>query len=106
MFQDMLARLRESVTGVLCHLQLGGDSPEQVISGIFEQESDQEMTLHFHEDSFDPGEQKEEQKLIGAEDWHNTPRNAPCPCGSGKRYKHCHGRLDSVDEEGRESISI
>jgi preprotein translocase subunit SecA len=22
-----------------------------------------------------------------------TPRNAPCPCGSGKKYKHCHGRL-------------
>ena len=21
-----------------------------------------------------------------------TPRNAPCPCGSGKKYKHCHGR--------------
>ncbi|MFQ5775603.1 MAG: SEC-C metal-binding domain-containing protein, partial [Kiloniellaceae bacterium] len=21
------------------------------------------------------------------------PRNAPCPCGSGKKYKHCHGRL-------------
>ena len=25
--------------------------------------------------------------------WANTPRNAPCPCGSGKKYKHCHGRL-------------
>jgi len=24
--------------------------------------------------------------------WGNTPRNAPCPCGSGKKYKHCHGR--------------
>jgi preprotein translocase subunit SecA len=24
--------------------------------------------------------------------WANTPRNAPCPCGSGKKYKHCHGR--------------
>jgi preprotein translocase subunit SecA len=23
--------------------------------------------------------------------WHNMPRNAPCPCGSGKKYKHCHG---------------
>jgi preprotein translocase subunit SecA len=23
----------------------------------------------------------------------NYPRNAPCPCGSGKKYKHCHGRL-------------
>ncbi|WP_428487069.1 preprotein translocase subunit SecA [Rhodopila sp.] len=25
--------------------------------------------------------------------WAATPRNAPCPCGSGKKYKHCHGRL-------------
>jgi preprotein translocase subunit SecA len=24
--------------------------------------------------------------------WAKTPRNAPCPCGSGKKYKHCHGR--------------
>ena len=22
----------------------------------------------------------------------NTPRNAPCPCGSGKKFKMCHGR--------------
>ena len=25
--------------------------------------------------------------------WRDTPRNAPCPCGSGKKYKHCHGRI-------------
>jgi preprotein translocase subunit SecA len=25
-------------------------------------------------------------------DWEKTPRNAPCPCGSGKKYKQCHGR--------------
>jgi preprotein translocase subunit SecA len=25
--------------------------------------------------------------------WRNTPRNAACPCGSGRKYKHCHGRL-------------
>jgi preprotein translocase subunit SecA len=24
--------------------------------------------------------------------WAGTPRNASCPCGSGKKYKHCHGR--------------
>ncbi|CAN5912101.1 preprotein translocase subunit SecA [soil metagenome] len=24
-------------------------------------------------------------------DWDKTPRNAPCPCGSGKKYKQCHG---------------
>jgi preprotein translocase subunit SecA len=25
--------------------------------------------------------------------WQNTGRNAPCPCGSGKKFKHCHGAL-------------
>ena len=25
--------------------------------------------------------------------WRATPRNATCPCGSGRKYKHCHGRL-------------
>ena len=24
-------------------------------------------------------------------DWDKTPRNAPCPCGSGKKFKVCHG---------------
>ena len=26
-------------------------------------------------------------------DWERTGRNAPCPCGSGKKFKHCHGAL-------------
>jgi preprotein translocase subunit SecA len=25
--------------------------------------------------------------------WRNASRNGPCPCGSGKKYKHCHGKL-------------
>jgi preprotein translocase subunit SecA len=28
-----------------------------------------------------------------ASDWSKTPRNAPCPCGSGKKYKQCHGKV-------------
>ena len=27
-------------------------------------------------------------------DWDKTPRNAPCPCGSGKKFKQCHGVRD------------
>ena len=27
------------------------------------------------------------------EDWEQTARNAACPCGSGKKFKHCHGSL-------------
>jgi preprotein translocase subunit SecA len=26
--------------------------------------------------------------------WGKVQRNAPCPCGSGKKYKHCHGAYD------------
>ena len=25
--------------------------------------------------------------------WGKVPRNAPCPCGTGRKYKHCHGKL-------------
>jgi preprotein translocase subunit SecA len=25
--------------------------------------------------------------------WGKVQRNAPCPCGSGKKFKHCHGRF-------------
>jgi len=28
--------------------------------------------------------------------WGKTGRNSPCPCGSGKKYKHCHGRLSGT----------
>ena len=28
------------------------------------------------------------------EGWEQTGRNEACPCGSGKKFKHCHGRLD------------
>jgi preprotein translocase subunit SecA len=42
-----------------------------------------------------PGQQmpQEPQRPVvkDVNDWSNTPRNAPCPCGSGKKYKLCHG---------------
>ncbi|MBI1339807.1 preprotein translocase subunit SecA [bacterium] len=28
--------------------------------------------------------------------WASTPRNSPCPCGSGKRYKNCHGDVSAA----------
>ncbi len=31
-------------------------------------------------------------KQVVRSDEERTPRNAPCPCGSGKKYKHCHAR--------------
>ena len=31
--------------------------------------------------------------------WGRVPRNAPCPCGSGKKYKHCHGLIGAAASE-------
>ena len=32
------------------------------------------------------------QQPLVKTDWEKTPRNAPCPCGSGKKFKQCHGQ--------------
>jgi preprotein translocase subunit SecA len=34
-----------------------------------------------------------EEKPMPADAGTKVGRNEPCPCGSGKKYKHCHGRL-------------
>ena len=31
------------------------------------------------------------QTPVVNDEWSKTPRNAPCPCGSGKKFKLCHG---------------
>jgi preprotein translocase subunit SecA len=36
-------------------------------------------------------EEDEVQKPVVKSEWDKTPRNAPCPCGSGKKFKTCHG---------------
>ena len=40
----------------------------------------------------DEGEAPEEEPVFEQAKSEKVPRNAPCPCGSGKKYKHCHGR--------------
>ena len=34
---------------------------------------------------------KQQTVVKDKDDWSKTPRNAPCPCGSGKKFKQCHG---------------
>ncbi|MEB3702146.1 Protein translocase subunit SecA [Candidatus Bealeia paramacronuclearis] len=125
MFNDMLYRLRENVTGVLSHLQMGGPAEEveeQVEHLLDDHSNDQHIELHYAQDPFDPGlepeieqapkkgrkkaatpketapkkssRKKTTEVTRDVEDWSETPRNAPCPCGSGLRYKQCHGKVE------------
>ncbi len=38
-----------------------------------------------------PGNRPAKQETVVKDEWSKTPRNAPCPCGSGKKFKMCHG---------------
>ena len=79
LFEQMLHDLRERVTSVLAHVELrvGPSEAEQALAPHGPSE--------MHESPRDPAFAE------GDENWADTPRNAPCPCGSGKKYKHCHG---------------
>ncbi len=42
-------------------------------------------------ESIEAPEEPRRPVVKDASDWSTTPRNAPCPCGSGRKYKLCHG---------------
>jgi preprotein translocase subunit SecA len=92
MFELMLDQLRETVTTYLSHVQL--QNPAEQLQRQAPDES--EMT----ETHIDPttGENEVEaaelkQGGTNAENWGKVRRNAPCPCGSGKKFKQCCGRV-------------
>ncbi|MEK9796598.1 MAG: SEC-C metal-binding domain-containing protein, partial [Alphaproteobacteria bacterium] len=99
MFQDMLSRLREGVTMMLSHLEIQVDVPNPVP----EPESPRRMEAQHAEagsfgDEAPSSVQARGLAMAGIDPndpatWGKVPRNAACPCGSGKKYKHCHGRV-------------
>ncbi len=97
MFSDMLDLLKEKITTLICHMSIKQGS-EQDIKEQEARQKNQKMTA-FHE-GFNSSEPvaPENRTVSQTEDglqnnWRNIPRNSPCPCGSGKKYKHCHGKV-------------
>ncbi|GHC76201.1 preprotein translocase subunit SecA [Limoniibacter endophyticus] len=95
LFQAMLGNLRQLVTGQLMRVELvreAADAPPL-----------QAPTMHGHhvdpqtgEDDFGEGAapvaaSAEERNPSDPQSWGHVGRNEPCPCGSGKKFKHCHG---------------
>ncbi|MBT5187143.1 MAG: preprotein translocase subunit SecA [Kordiimonadaceae bacterium] len=81
MFESMLRSTREHVTMLLSHIEVR--QPEDVpklgepdLGNMDENHSGDQSALKPNNPA-----------------WKNTPRNAACPCGSGKKYKHCHGQV-------------
>ena len=77
MFEGMLDKMRQTVTMALAHVNLRPQNNTSSKDGI-------------------PGKKDAKQASTTVESQAKSdkvPRNAPCPCGSGKKYKHCHGQI-------------
>ena len=110
LFEDMLDALRERVTQVLCNVELqmydpdedpyGGGSQEMFESREdpgFAGQGEDEMLEEYRETlSAVPLHRRKASDDVDPDDpetWGRVQRNAPCPCGSGEKYKRCHGKV-------------
>jgi preprotein translocase subunit SecA len=93
LFGEMLASLRERVTAMLCHLEVRFEEPEAAPEPM-PPPRPRRTTESRREPALAGGDGAADAALAAvAAPFARTPRNAPCPCGSGKKYKHCHGRV-------------
>jgi preprotein translocase subunit SecA len=95
MFTAMLDRIKHEVIGVLSRVQVRAESD---VEAIEEQRRSHARVNYQHAEASAMGDQPAAE--AGAEDHkpfvrqgRKVGRNEPCPCGSGKKYKHCHGKL-------------
>jgi preprotein translocase subunit SecA len=102
LFNAMLVELKERVTGMLARVELAPERPMEpppmprMMEIHAEPESALSSELALAEQPRMLTSSPARTAAIDPRDestWAATPRNALCPCGSGKKYKHCHGRL-------------
>jgi preprotein translocase subunit SecA len=104
LFQAMLANLRRAVTGQLSHVELAQPGPEQQVQPL--QASDAApldgegagAEVAMAATALQPQESaaatpRSVRDPNRPATWGKVGRNEPCPCGSGAKYKHCHGKV-------------
>ncbi|MEY3511112.1 MAG: hypothetical protein RI914_1711, partial [Pseudomonadota bacterium] len=94
LFGQLLDSVKNDVTRTLMTVRL--QSPEQVTEAAAQLESRAESISNVTYTA--PTETGEVQQFVDpqtvATEVPRVGRNEPCPCGSGKKYKHCHGQLN------------
>ena len=91
LFENLLSRVRERITQLMGHMQfqIAERQPQEMQESHPnpEQATAENVANAEKEDEAEPQTPKFE--MTGGK----IPRNAPCPCGSGKKYKHCCGAI-------------
>jgi preprotein translocase subunit SecA len=96
LFSDMLDDVREQVTRYLSNIEFRTEPEDLPPPPPFEMHETRRDPALDMQPGFIPADQMGYAPAPGgvalADDvLGSVPRNAPCPCGSGKKYKHCHG---------------
>ena len=99
LFDAMVDKINNQTVSVLMRGQIPVQQPEQVREAAPEPAPRQEKYVESREDLTDPDQQaaasrdtREQQKTQPVVADKLPGRNDPCPCGSGKKFKNCHGR--------------
>jgi preprotein translocase subunit SecA len=96
MFGALMKGIAQDFVKYVMHVQVvKNEAPALQVQNLQQTSFETEETGAFSEFSPDaaPASDPVQKTVVkSAEDWSTTPRNAPCPCGSGKKYKMCHGR--------------
>ena len=99
LFQALLANLRQTVTAQLMRVELvrqAADAPEPDLPAMEGHHIDGSTG----EDDFGEGDfmtvAAADRDPADPSSWGRVARNEPCPCGSGKKYKHCHGAFEQA----------
>ena len=92
LFEGLLQTVRTQVTQLLMTVQIRSEEQIEEV----EQQHPQVENVQYHHADYDQalagdGEPSKAQPVERA--MPKVGRNDPCPCGSGKKYKHCHGKL-------------
>jgi preprotein translocase subunit SecA len=94
MFTDMLERIKHEVIGVLSKVQVRAEAD---VDAVEQQRRSQSQVKYQHDQANSMGEAPEkveaEEHKPFTRQGRKIGRNEPCPCGSGKKYKQCHGKL-------------
>jgi preprotein translocase subunit SecA len=99
LFEKLLVDLRQNVTRWLMTVEFQFEEPPQPPPGsMFEVHMDpltgeNAAQMGYLPDGL-PADQRQALPVSALpQGWEETGRNQPCPCGSGKKFKHCHGAL-------------
>ncbi|MFC3068984.1 preprotein translocase subunit SecA [Phenylobacterium soli] len=99
LFEKLLVDLRQEVTRWLMTVEFQIEEPPPPPAGqMFEvhmnpQTGENEAERGYLPDNVPASEREALPVSALPAGWEQTGRNAPCPCGSGKKFKHCHGAL-------------